>query len=49
MIKINKSEITTSPYSIDYEDITPKNGVGISWEYFEEYINKHQVKPQKGK
>ena len=46
-VVIDRSEITTSPHSVNYEDITPKNGVGISWEYFEEYVNRNLKEPQR--
>ena len=46
-ITIDRNKFFSSSNSVDYKDITPKNGIGISWEEFEDYINKHSKEPQR--
>ena len=46
-VSIDRNKFFSSSNSVDYKDITPKNGVGISWEDFENYINKHSKEPQR--
>ena len=46
-ITIDRNKFFSSSNSVDYKDITPKDGSVISWEEFVSYINKSSKEPQR--